>query len=249
MKISHLLSLTLCLPLAALFGGCASSSHGLKAKTVALSGFIENPGAMKAHRERAPFNLTWESPRFEGKRGQYSAIYIPAVRTDYLRAVDRPLVTALEGPKAKDRPVGATAGLLRTAFIAGLKAPGSRFAVANGKGPRVLTLELALIEMNPTNVVGNAARYGAPGGSVLAPATKGNIAIEGKVRDSVSGELLYEFADNEQDKFAVVTLRDMSSYGHARVAIKEWGKQFAEIVGTPGSHKVEDSSPVTINPF
>jgi hypothetical protein len=171
------------------------------------------------------------------------------VTTVYLRPVDRPLVTALEGPKAKDRPVAKTAELLRAAFLGALKTPGSRFAAATGKGPRVLTLELALIEMNPTNVVGNAARYGAPGGSALAPVTKGNIAIEGKVRDSMTGELLYEFADNEQDKFAVVSLRDLSSYGHARTAIKEWAKQFAELVSTPASHKVQDSATVTLNPF
>ncbi len=243
------LALVLLCSMAALSGGCASSSNGLKAKTVPTSAFIQNPGKLKAHRGRAPFNLWWENPAFEAKRGNYNALYIPPVTTAYLRPVDRPLVTALEGPKATDRPVASTAALLRNDFIAALKAPGSRLAAATGKGPRTMTLELALIEMNPTNVVGNVARYGAPGGSALAPATKGNIAIEGKVRDSVTGELFYEFADNEQDKFSVVSLRDLSSYGHARTSIKEWAKQFAEILRTPRSHKVEDSSPVTMNPF
>jgi hypothetical protein len=155
----------------------------------------------------------------------------------------------MEGPKAKDRPVAETAGLLQRDFIAALQTPGSRFKSATGKGPHTLMLEMALIEMNPTNVVGNMARYGAPGGSALAPAMKGNIAIEGKVRDSVTGELYFEFADNEQDKFAVISLRDLSSYGHARTTIKEWARQFAELVSTPASHKVQDSAPVTVNPF
>lgn len=249
MTTPRLFTLTLCILLAALTGGCATSSSGLKAKTVPPSAFIENPGRMKPHRERAPFNLSWENPKFETKRGTYNAIYIPAVTTVYLRRVDRPLVTVLEGPKAKDRPVAKTAELLRAAFVNALQAPGSRYRTAAGRGPQVLTLELAVIEMNPTNVVGNAARYGAPGGSALAPLTKGNIAIEGKVRDSQTGELFYEFADNEQDKFAVVSLRDLSSYGHARTAIKEWAKQFAELVSTPASHKVEDSASITVNPF
>lgn len=249
MQTSRLLALVVLGSLAALAGGCATSSSGLKAKTVPPSAFIENPGMLKPHRERAPFNLSWANPKFEAKRGTYNAVFILPVTTAYLRRVDRPLVTALEGPKAKDRPVGEMAGLLRTDFKKALQTPGSRLAPATGKGPRVLTLELALVEMNPTNVVGNAARYGAPGGSALAPLTKGNIAIEGKVRDSVTGELLYEFADNEQDKFAVISLRDLSSYGHGRTAIKEWAKQFAELVSTPASHKVEDSASVTLNPF
>jgi Protein of unknown function (DUF3313) len=249
MKTPRLLLVVFLGSIAALSGGCATSSSGLKAKTVKPSAFLENPGRLKPHRERAPFNLSWENPQFETKRGAYNAIAVAPVTTAYLRPVDRPLVTALEGPKAKDRPVAATAGLLRTGFTEAFQAPGSRFATVSGKGPRVLTLELALVEMNPTNVVGNMARYGAPGGSALAPATKGNIAIEGKLRDSMTGELLYEFADNEQDKFSVVSLRDLSSYGHARTAIKEWAKQFAELLRTAASHKVEDSSTVTLNPF
>ncbi len=249
MKSSRLLALAILGSLAALAGGCATSSSGLKAKTVPPSAFLENPRMLKPNRARAPFNLVWANPKFEARRGTFNAIYIPPVSTAYLRPVDRPLVTALEGPKAKDRPVAEMAGLLRTDFNKALKTPGSRFAPATGKGPCVLTLELALVEMNPTNVVGNAARYGAPGGSALAPLTKGNIAIEGKLRDSVTGELLYEFADNEQDKFAVVSLRDMSSYGHARTSIKEWAKQFAELVSTPASHKVQDSATMTLNPF
>ena len=236
--------------LAALTAGCATSSSGLKAKTVPVSAFLENAGQMQPHRERAPFNAVWVSPKFEAVRGNYRGIYIAPVTTQYLRAVNRPLVSVMEGPKAKDRPAAKTAEIVRNAFLAAFRdAPGGRYQVASGKGAGVLTLELALVELNPTNVVGNAVKYGAPGGSVLAPATKGNCAIEGKLRDSRTGELLLAFADNEQDKFAVVSLRDLSSYGHARTAIKDWAKQFAELLRTPASHKVEDSSTITLNPF
>ena len=77
----------------------------------------------------------------------------------YLRPVNRPLVSMMEGPKAKDRPVAKSAEIVRDYFIAAFRnAPGGRYAVAAGKGPGVLTLELALVEMNPTNVVGNAVK-------------------------------------------------------------------------------------------
>ena len=94
----------------------------------------------------------------------------------------------------------------------------------------------------------NAVKYGAPGGSVVAPAMKGNCALEGKLRDSVTGELLFAFADNEQDKFGI-SLRDFSSYGHARTSIRDLAKQFAELMRTPASHKVQDSSSLTLNPL
>ena len=236
--------------LVGLSAGCATSSSGLKAKTVPTSAFLANTGPMKPHRERAPFNAVWVSPKFEAVRGNYRGIYIAPATTQYLRAVDRPLVTVMEGPKAKDRPAAQTAEILHNEFLAAFRnAPGGRYAVAPGKGAGVLTLELALVEMNPTNVVGNAVKYGAPGGAAMAPATKGNVAIEGKLRDSVTGELLFAFADNEQDRFALISLRDFSSYGHARAEIKDWAKQFAELMRTPASHKVEDSSTITLNPL
>lgn len=250
MKISRVSSVALAAGLAALTTGCATSSSGLKAKTVPTSAFLDNGARLRPHRERAPFNAVWVSPKFEAVRGNYRGITIAPVATQYLRAVNRPLVAMLEGPKAKDRPVAGTAAVVQGAFVAAFReAPGGRYPLARGKGRGVLTLELALVELNPTNVVGNAVKYGAPGGAAMAPATKGNCALEGKLRDSATGELLFAFADNEQDKFALLSLRDFSSYGHARAAIKDWAKQFAELMRTPASHKVEDSSTVTLNPL
>jgi len=229
--------------------GCTSGKKDLKAGSAAPSPFLIAPGSMHSDRDRAPFNSVWVSREFKTPPANYKAIYIAPVNTAFLRPVNRPLVSALEGAKAKDRPVQETASLLRSGFIAALKAPGSHLQVANGPGPGVLTLQLALVELNPTNVVGNAVKYGAPGGSVVSPITKGNIAIEGKVTDSTKGTLLYQFADNEQDPFTAVSLRDMSSYGHSRTEIHEWAHQFAEIMNTPPSHKVKDSASVTLNPF
>ncbi|MCE9609164.1 MAG: DUF3313 domain-containing protein [Chthoniobacter sp.] len=250
MNISHLSSLALATALAIATTGCSTSSSGLKAKTVPTSAFLDHGSSMRPHRERAPFNAVWVSPKFEAVRANYRGINIAPVNTHYLRAVDRPLVTMLEGPKAKDRPVAASAEVLRQAFVAAFRdAPGGRYQLTSGRGPAVLSLELALVELNPTNVVGNAVKYGAPGGSVVAPATKGNCAIEGKLKDSRTGELLFAFADNEHDKFGIVSLRDFSSYGHARSTMKDWAKQFAELMRTPASHKVEDSSTISLNPL
>jgi hypothetical protein len=230
--------------------GCTSGKKDLKAKAAAPSPFLIAPGSMHADRGRAPFNSVWVNPALNAQAANYKSIYIAPVNTQFLRPVDRPLVTVLEGPKAKDRPVDETASLLRSGFTAAFRSsPTSRLKVANGPGPGVLTLQLALIELNPTNVVGNAVKYGAPGGSVVAPMTKGNIAIEGKLTDSSKGTLLYQFADNEQDPFTAVSLRDLSSYGHSRTAIRDWARQFEELMSTPPSHKVKDSSSVSLNPF
>ncbi len=239
--------LTLC---AAILSGCANQELTLKAHHVAPSAFLENPGSLSTQKQRAPFDTIWVDPSHPDTGAGYKSVYIAPVTTQYLRPVNRPLVTVMEGPKAKDRPVQGTADVVRNSFIKAFRtSPAQRFQVVDRPGPGVLVVEMALVELNPTNVIGNAVKYGAPGGEALGPITKGNVALECKVRDGATKKLLLQFADNEQDKFAPVSLRDLSSYGHARQAIYDWAKEFEELLRTPPSHKVVGASPVTLNPF
>ena len=250
MNKSALISCVLGLSAALFEAGCADQELTLKAHNVALSPFLQYQDQMAPRKNRAPFDKVWINPAHPEISVGYTAIYIAPVNTQYLRPVNRPLVTVMEGPKAKDRPVEGTATVLRDSFSKAFRNSATpRLRLASGPGPGVLVLEMALVELNPTNVIGNAVKYGAPAGSVLTPITKGNIAVEGKVRDSKTGAILFEFADNEQDKFAVVSLRDLSSYGHARQSIYDWAREFEELSRTPPSHKVVGASPVTLNPF
>lgn len=245
----HTFSVIVGLVLPLLVTGCATKGP-LKARSARPSAFLTHAREMRPDSARAPFDLVWRAPGFLEESNKYTAIYIAPVETRYLRPIDRPLMKALAGTPLSNRPVDETSMLLRKRFTEAFKkSPNPRLRVVDHPGPGVMTLQLALIELNPTNVVGNMARYGAPGGSALAPFNKGNIAIEGKLLDSVTGAELYEFADREQDKFAVVSLRDLSGYGHSRVAIGEWAKQFEELTRTPRTHKVAGSSAVTVNPF
>ena len=100
MNTPALRTLTLGSLVAVFTAGCATSSSGLKAKTVPTSAFLDKGAALRPHRQREPFNAVWVNPKLEAVRGNYRGIYIAPVTTQYLRAVDRPLVTALEGPKA-----------------------------------------------------------------------------------------------------------------------------------------------------
>lgn len=251
MKALQSLAATLVLAAAAAFSGCATdTSAPLKARPVAPSAFLEHPELMKANSQRVPFRTSWQIADLGEIASHNKGIYVAPVETKYLRPVKRPLAQVMEGPFATSRPVTETTRLLRSDFINAFKtSPQPRLVVANNPGPGVLTLQLALIELNPTNVVGNAVKYGAPGGSALAPLMKGNIAIEGKVRDGSTGKTLFQFADAEQDPFAVVSLRDLSSYGHTRAVMLVWAKEFEELTRTPASHKVAAPSGIKINPF
>ncbi|MEZ5304742.1 MAG: DUF3313 family protein [Verrucomicrobiales bacterium] len=237
---------------ALMFTGCASTqkSPPLKARQVDLSPFIEHPAEMKPQRERAPFSLVWVTPELPARRAAYRSIYIAPVDTRHLRAAKTTLSTKVTGKLKRDQPVGEFASLMRSSFADAFKnSPAPRLRLASSPQSGGVTLQLALVELNPTDGAGNVVKTAAPYGGVLSPFTGGSVAIEGKVRDSATGELLFEFADTEKDKSSLVSARDFQPYAHAKVAIAEWAAQFEELTRTPPDHKVKDSLFFTLNPL
>lgn len=228
----------------------SKSPVALKANAVPLSSFIEHPRQMKPQRERAPFALSWTASNLPAKRARYDSIYVAPVTTSYLRAAKTTLTEKTTGIETKQRPVREFANLMRQSFAAAFShSPSPRVKLVSAPRAGSVTLKLALIELNPTDAAGNVVKTAAPYGGVLSPFTGGSIAIEGKVCDSTTGEVLFEFADVEKDKMSVVSVRDFSPYEHAKVAIAEWAKQFEELTRTPPGHKVQDSLFFTLNPL
>lgn len=241
------------LALALALSNCATSkthlSPSLKAGAAPLSSFIEHPHQMKAQRERAPFALVWINSALPAKRAGYSSIYIAPVDTSRLRPA-RTNISKTAGIEKKQRPVRDMANLMRQSFVdAFVNSPAPRLKVAPHIATNSVTLELSLVELNATDTAGNAIKTAIPYGSVLSPLMNGNIAIEGKVRDNATGELLFEFADNERDQMTLVSLRDFAPWEHAKASIKGWASQFEELTRTPPSHKVKDSLFFTLKPL
>jgi hypothetical protein len=205
---------------------------------------------MKPQRERAPFALVYVDPVLKERRGLYSSIYVAPVTTSYLRSARKTMSAKALGAEAGARPVSEIAGFMRHTFEDAFRySTNHRVRLTHDPLAGGVTLKLALIELNPTDSTGNVVKSAIPGGALLAGSTAGNIAIEGRLTDNLTGEVLFEFADNEKDKMSLVSLRDFSPYEHAKVAIREWARQLDELARTPGTHKVEDSASFTLNPF
>lgn len=247
-----LLLLLLCLAPAS----CRSTNRMLKAKPAKLSAFVEHPREMRAWRERLPFHRAWSSPdpalrvRAAAKR----EIYIAPVTLRYLRPVAKPLVNKeIEwGSIARDEQKMAVQ--LRHEFVSAFaRSARPRYLLARHPNPASVTLELALVELNPTSPKGNVVKTGlkfviGPFAGLGGYFTKGNVAIEGKVRNSQTGELVFEFADNEADKMTFYSLRDFRAYGHAEHSMREWAAQFEQFTRTPPGVRVEDSFCFTLDP-
>ena len=111
--------------------------------------------------------------------------------------------------------------------------------------PDFLTLEMAPIEINPTQPKINATKFiaklmfGPPGsmGGIMVQ-SRGNIAIEARIRRSRGGSLLYQLADNKSDKQTLYSVSDFRPYWHVDKSICQ----------QPGTH-ISDASCWTLAPF
>lgn len=235
---------------------CRSANQLLKARPAALSPFVEHPHEMKANRERVPFHRSWASPdaKVRGKAVPKRQIFIAPVTLKYLRPVAKALVREEINVGSIQRNERGMAVLLRNEFAyAFAHSPGPRYVLSQYPGPDTVTLELALVELNPTSPKGNLVKTGMK--FVIGPLaglggyfTKGNVAIEGKVRNTQTGELLFEFADNEADKMTFYTMRDYRAYGHAEQSFKEWAHQFELFTRTTSGVRIEDTFCFTLDP-
>jgi len=229
-----------------------SNAGILKASPEPLSPFIQNPSAMVRTRN-LPFNKVALNPsqRAWNRVRGFDKIYVLPVNTEYLH----PYKQRANGlpPVAERRPVGETQSYIQTRFEQAF-AKGGKFQVVSRPERKTLTLEVALIDLRPSNVVvnliGTAASSVAPGANLLSSQfSRGSIAIEGKLRNGETGELLAEFSDREQDKTSLFSFRDYSPYAHGRRAINDWAKQVDLMLRTPRGQKVKGASQFTLNPF
>lgn len=185
-------------------------------------------------------------------------LYVAPVTLRYLRP---PLASVArwrpERATARDAEAPELAKRLRSEVIRAFQeTPEARYRVVSHPGPQTLTLELALTELSATNVTANTAKIGAkmllgPVATVgaLAFRIKSTTAIEGRVSLSATGGALYEFADQEQDKMTLYSLRDFAPYGHVVVAMEEWARQIEEASRSGPGARVDDATFWTLSPW
>lgn len=239
---------------------CQNLRKVVKASPAELSPFVQNRERMTRQPADAAFQFTWAATEKAAvKKAQaMKQIYVAPVSLAELRPM---LDVRLRGSKsrgeARDKHAPELAAALQKEFAEALqKHPAPHYTVVGKPGANTLVLELAVTELNPTSVPLSAAKLAAslalgPAGSVggLAVRSAGNIAIEGRLRAGTKGAVVYQFADNESDKLTFYSIRDFRPYGHAKVTIREWARQFAEVTqGTPGA-KVKDATFWTLSPF
>lgn len=235
---------------------CRSTNRLLKARPAELSDFFEQPDQAMDTRKILPFQKTWiTKDRALESATKKTKLFVAPVDMQHLRPVKKVLVRNEIEWGSIDRREAEMAYRLRNEFAkAFLHSPQPRYRIVQKPGPDTVTLEMAIVELNPTSPKGNAVKTAlkfvvGPVASLGGYFTKGNMAIEGRVRDSASGGLVFQFADNEADKMTFYSLRDFRPYGHALKAMKMWAEQFELMTRTPPDKELPDSSCITLWPY
>ncbi len=232
---------------------CSSTSRLLKAGVVEPSPFFEQPWLAQNGGAQLPFQKVWTTPdrRLLAEGMKLRKLFIAPVSLAYLRPMTRTL-SKQEVRWGGQRQEAAVARRLREEFTAAFhNSPRPLYQMADRPGPGTLTLQLALIELQPTSPKGNAVmsvlKFAVTPFAALGRFfTKGNIAIEGKVQMPGTGRAFFQFADNEQDKLTFLNTRDFQPYGHAVNTIHDWAVQFEAVTRAPRGMKVPDSNPMTL---
>lgn len=254
----RLLWLLLVLVPALFSGACSSASQFLKARPAEPAGFLQKRNQMNPHPGESPFHYAAHSRSWEAHERANSKreIYVAPVDISKLRKIQHKIARASYTMTGRDRPVDEMANQLRLEFAqAFIESDDAIYEVVEAPGADSVTLELSLIELDPTSVSGNAARK--VGSYLFSPlvtvasfgTTAGTIAIEGRVRNSDTGEVVFHFADREADRLTLFSVNDFMPYGFIDDIIKEWAGQFEKFTRTPPGEEVKDTSFFTLNPL
>lgn len=143
------------------------------------------------------------------------------------------------------------AGHMRTAFSKELLAVSKRsLTPTDSVDGKTAVVRLAIVQLVPTkaffNVVGTTVGFFLPGASLVNVANAGSVAMECKVYDGGSGELLMMLSDREKDESALIDIKGYTWYGHAKDIMDGWAKGFAELAVKKDPDRVKKDFPISI---
>lgn len=248
----------LCVALLALIliPSCRSAQRLVKAFPAHPSHFLTHAHELKStDAAKSPFLQDWKNSDAKAWAAAEKRphIYIAPVNLDHLRPMTRPLSKMEVSEKSRLKNVRKLAGYFHSEVTKSFRlAPEDRREVVEKPDKYSLVLELAITEFNPNSIFGGLLRKGInillwPGAeTAISHKLKGYMAIEGRLRDEGTGQVLYEFADAEQNRSGIILyIHDYTTYSYFRKACREWAKQIEDVVRNEAKTSVKDGPPAT----
>lgn len=243
--------------------GCASwrsaEDEVLAADPAPAAGFIERPERLEPQSAHAPFDRLWLSPKRDWSR--YPKLYVAVVDVHHVLAMDWWDKLNIRTSKVR-YDLLVVADELREDLIEAFRDdPRHRFQLVERPedvDAQTAQLEVALVELVPNKAILGAlglAAWGAPLeiGIPVATATAfiahGAVAMEARVRDGGSGEVVAAFADRETGKMRVIDLRSLTWYGNAFEDFRGWAESFVALANSDRDEQVRHSAYFTLRPW
>jgi hypothetical protein len=228
---------------------------GCRAKPAPDSGFLQQPKLMKPE-AGIPYNRIWINPRYLDRT--YNEIYVAPVNTDYVMAENIWEKASLASSNKDElkKNIAMLAEYHRNAYIkACQKDPKKHFKVVDKPGPNTLILEMAIVQLVPSKAelqalglvpvgfVGlgvTVAEIGASSATNSEDQGKGVIAMEARLRDGATGEVVSMFADREHPPSAILDVKALFWWEPAKPICDGWARQFVELANSPKGKKVQE---------
>ena len=258
MKMNYASLLLVATILGGFLTGCSTmntTSNDLKAKMVDPApdaGFIKDPGR-QTRRADLPFQKAWFKPDLDF--GWYRELYVAPVNTEHMLKMDwlhAMSSTNWFGGVKKD--IAELAVYFQNQVKKEFREdPKNRFLVIDKpvvSGKPVLSLELALIEVDPSEPILHAAGWAVPGGTVAAGMiNQRRASFEGRLRDLQSGEVVATFADRNVQDVGPIDLTRLTWYGPAKTIMDTWATLFVQVANRKPGEVVSYPVAFTLRPF
>ncbi|MBS3954479.1 MAG: DUF3313 family protein [Methylomicrobium sp.] len=216
------------------------------------AGFIDNP-ERQTRRADLPFQKVWIKPDFDVSA--YQELVVAPVNTQYVMEMDW-LHKAGSASWLSDvkKDITELAQYFHAQVVKEFKEdPNQRFRVIEFAGQHkepALRLELALIQIDPSQPVLHALGWLQVGGGTAAGAiNQRRAAFEGRLRDMQTGEVVATFADRDMQDAGPLDLTRLTWYGPAKGIMDRWAEQFVKIANRKPGEMVTDPVPYTLKPF
>lgn len=215
------------------------------------SEFLKDSPEMEKH-SRYPYQRVWLRYDAEKNKNTVKALIIAPVNITYIKKMDW---FKLQG-KEKQQTILEEARELGNYFQSHLKekiATETHLNITDKPGSDISRVEIAIVELIPSDVWWNAAATGAgfvvPGAGMLKTFGAGSIAIEVKISNSNTGELIGLIADREIDKMAPIDVAALSWFQGSKNNIDDWVDIMVNSVNTGWNEQVTDTVPFRLLPW
>jgi len=213
----------------------ASTLCGCRTRTAADSGFL--PDRLRLEKERgAPFQRVWRKRDIDW--AAYRGINVESIRVDRLLEMtwweafalvnyDDSQITPTMRRDANRKVARKFARYFEEKIAEAFTDKGTgRVRLVGQAAANTMTLEIAIVELVPVKkymfVLGFIGDGSLRGGSM---------AIEGKIKDGVTGETIAMFSDRKvNSRFKGMRPGDeLTWYSHAKPLVNDWAKLFVEL--------------------